>query len=266
MTWKRSHGSVRAGAALLSATVLVGVAACSSGGGGAGAEPASSPSTSAPPQVGAACKADAAAGTQVRFGDDDYLAGVVVGSGKTGVVLAHEYESDSCNWLPYAKRLAELGYTALAFDFGGYGGSGLPVGTQSNEADVKEAAAYLRAHGATEIVLMGASMGGEAALNDTADVEPEAVVSLSSPWVFGRDVVDPSKVTVPALLMAGKDDSGGGFADAARLIASKAPSKHVSLKIVDSAEHGTALLRSSQAVAVEKDIETFLATYAPPAS
>ncbi len=262
MTWKRSHGSVRTAPVLLAATVLVAVTACSSGG-GAVDEPTPSPATSAPPLVGAACKADAAGGTQVRFGADDYLGGVVVGTGKTGVVLAHEYESDSCNWLPYAKRLAELGYTALAFDFGGYGASGLPAGTQSNEADVKEAAAYLRAHGATKIVLMGASMGGEASINDTQEVEPEAVVSLSSPWVFGRDVVDPSQVTVPALLMAGKDDSGGGFADAARLIASKAPSKHVSLKIVDSAEHGTALLRSSQSSTVEKNIETFLATYAP---
>jgi pimeloyl-ACP methyl ester carboxylesterase len=265
MTWKRSHGSARTAAALLLATVLAGVAGCSSDGGDA-VEPAPSPSASAPPLVGAACPADAAGGTQVRFGEDDYLAGVVVGSGTTGVVLAHEYESDSCNWLPYAKRLAELGYTALAFDFGGYGGSGLPVGTQSNEADVKEAAAYLRAHGATTIVLMGASMGGEAALNDTRDVKPAAVVSLSSPWVFGRDVVDPSRVTAPVLLVAGKDDAGGGFADAASLIASKAPSEHVTLKIVDSAEHGTALLRSAQAVAVERDIERFLATYAPASS
>jgi len=264
MTWKRSHGSARIAAVVLSATVLAAVAACSSDDGAdGGGSPSPSPSAAAKPLVGAGCVADAAGGTQVRFGDDDYLAGVVRGSGTTGIVLAHEYESDACNWLPYAKKLADLGYTTLAFDFAGNGASDLANGTQSNDADVKEAAAYLRAHGATKIVLMGASMGAQASLNDAADVRPEAVVSLSSPWSFGNEVVDPSKVTVPVLLMAGTTDSDGGFADSAKLIAAKAPSKHKTVKLVDSSEHGTSLLRSSQSAAVEKDIETFLATYAP---
>ncbi|GMA24501.1 hypothetical protein GCM10025864_22600 [Luteimicrobium album] len=268
MTWKRSHRPRRAVAVTALATlVAAAVTACSSddgAGGGASASP--SPSASERPLVGAACAADAAGGTQVRFGGDDYLAGVVMGSGTTGVVLAHEYQSDSCNWLPYAKTLADEGYTTLTFDFAGYGASELPAGTASNDADVAEAAAYLRAHGASKIVLLGASMGAQAELNDIKTVDPEAVVSLSSPWSFGSEAVDPSGVTVPVLLLAGRTDSGGGFAESARLIASKAPSKHATVAIVDSSEHGTGLLRSVQRTAVEKKIATFLATYAPPTS
>ena len=261
MTWKRSHRRDTL-AVVVVATLLAVASGCSSDDGAAGSPSPSSTATDKP-LVGASCPADVAGGTQVRFGADDYLAGVVRGTGTTGVVLSHEYESDSCNWLPYAKTLADEGYLTLAFDFAGNGASDLSAGTQSNDADVKEAAAYLRAHGADHIVLMGASMGAQASLNDAKDVKPEAIVSLSSPWTFGGESVDPSGVLAPVLLMAGKADSGGGFADSARLIASKAPSKHKTLKIVDSAEHGTALLRSSQAKTVEHEIATFLATYAP---
>ncbi len=265
MLWKRSHVRRNATVVVLAAALVTATAACSSSDGdGTGDHPSPSPTASERPLVGAACPSDAAGGRQVRFGDDGYLAGVVRGSGTTGIVLAHEYESDSCNWLPYAKALAEKGYTTLAFDFAGYGASDLANGTQSNDADVKEAVAYLRAHGATKIVLMGASMGAQACLNDAKDVDPEAVVSLSSPWSFGSEVIDPSAVTVPVLLMAGKGDSGGGFVDSARLIASKAPTAHKKVTVVDSSEHGTFLLRSAVSGEVEHDIAAFLATYAPP--
>ncbi|MGC5167368.1 alpha/beta hydrolase family protein [Luteimicrobium sp. DT211] len=265
MTWKRSHRRRRTAAAGVLAAVLALAAGCSSDDDG-GDGPASSPSPSATPQpqVGAACPADAAGGTQVRFGEDDYLGGVVMGSGTTGIVLAHEYQSDSCNWLPYAKALAAKGYTTLAFDFAGNGGSVLGPGTQSNDADVEQAAAYLKSHGATKIVLMGASMGAEASLNDVGEVAPEAVVSLATPLNFLNEAVDAAGVTVPVLLIAGKDDSNGGFADAARIVAKQVPSKDKTVKIVDSSEHGTGLLRSAQSGTVEKSIEAFLATYAPP--
>ncbi len=255
----------RAAATLLAAGLVVATASCSSGDGGGSAGLTSSPSATALP-VGLGCPADAEGGTQVRFGDDDHLGGVVVGAGTTGVVLAHESETDACRWLPYAKKLAAKGYTALAFDFAGGGASDVVDGVPSPDDDVKAAAAYLRDHGATKIVLVGASMGAHASLDDVADVAPEAVVSLSSPLSFGGEDVDPSQLTVPLLLLAAKQDAGGEFADVARLVAARAPSKHTKVVLFDSADHGTDLLRSIYSSDVEKDIEAFLRKYAPASS
>jgi len=259
----------RAAATLVAAARVVVAAACSSGDGGDGrlsGSPSPSPSPSAVALVGVGCPSDVEGGTQVRFGDDDYLAGVVMGSGTTGVVLAHEYESDACNWLPYAKTLAQKGYTTLAFDFAGYGASDLANGTQSTVADVEAAAAYLRAHGAKKIVLMGASMGGNAVLAATKDVHPAAVVSLSAPRTFNGVSVDGADVTAPVLYVAGKYDSGGSFAADARSMASATPKGRKTLAVLDAGEHGTALLRSPAAETVEHDITTLLGKYAPAAS
>jgi pimeloyl-ACP methyl ester carboxylesterase len=259
-------------AATLVAAALVAVLAACSGGGDAGptqtsVSPPPSPSPSAVALVGVGCPDAVEGGTQVRFGDDDYLAGVVMGSGTTAVVLAHEYESDACNWLPYAKTLAKKGYTTLAFDFAGYGASGLANGTQSTVADVEAAAAYLRAHGAKKIVLMGASMGGNAVLAATKDVHPAAVVSLSAPRSFQGVVVDGADVTAPVLYVAGKYDSGGSFADDARSMAAQTPKGKKTLDVLpDAGDHGTALLRSPAAEKVEHDIATLLGKYAPAAS
>jgi len=80
------------------------------------------PSASAAP-VDASCGASTAGGQTVRFGlaGATNLIGVVLGTGKTGVVLAHQSRGNRCQWADYAHELAQAGYRSLIFDFAGSG-------------------------------------------------------------------------------------------------------------------------------------------------
>ena len=66
----------------------------------------------------------------IRFSaaDGTKLVGHRYGSGTTAVVLVHQIRGSICQWAPYAKRLASLGYTAFALDLRGNGiRSGVPT-------------------------------------------------------------------------------------------------------------------------------------------
>jgi pimeloyl-ACP methyl ester carboxylesterase len=241
---------------LAAAVMLVG---CGSGG-RAGAEPSTgapatapattpaaattaAPATSGPALAGAHCPAYAAGGTQVRFADAGgaTLAGIVLGTGARGVVLAHQTRADVCQWLPFARELATAGYRVLAFDFAGYGASdpGGPASTVA--ADVTAATAYLRGQGVRSVVLVGASMGGTAVVAAAATIAPtvSGVVSLSGPAFFGG--VDAkaaaAKLTAPVLYAAGTRDTD--FADSAQaMYDATPPATKRTLLLVPSAEHG----------------------------
>src|SRR5262249_62042229 len=103
------------------ATVLTMATAC--GGGRSGRPPAGGtptaragtptvPASSPPvPLAGVGCPSEAAGGRPVGFGAG--LGGLVLGTGRTGVVLAHQSDGDVCQWLPYGKSLAQRGYKVL---------------------------------------------------------------------------------------------------------------------------------------------------------
>ena len=131
-----------------------------------------------PPDTGA---------TLVRFASSDGtgLNGVLVGSGKAGVVLVHEYPEDLCGSWPFATYLAERGLRAFAVDLRCFGRSACPDGDAGLRVvdDVAAAVAELRRRGVTTVALVGSSMGGTAALIAATTVRPRvaAVVAVSTP-------------------------------------------------------------------------------------
>lgn len=247
------------------AAVLAAVAAC--GGGTPVADP--SPSTS-PPIAGYFCASDRAGGTQVRFTDQAgaSLAGVELGSGSVGVVLAHVAGENVCDWLPYGQELAKAGYRVLAFDFAGSGVSDPLLADDDRAANVVAAAAFLRGEGASSVVLMGGSMGANASLVAATRIDPPVagVISLSSPLTYqGLSALEAvGKLTVPVLYIAG--DADGNFADMAKTLDEATPSgvPH-KLVIAYSAAHGPNLLFKGIARkdAAREAVSEFLATYAP---
>lgn len=245
--------------ALLAAVLALGLAGCG------GDDPAPAPS---PTGLGAGGECELPVGTrQARFGADGAdLGGVILGTGGTGVVLAHQNGGNVCQWVPYASELAAQGYRVLAFDFGGFGVS--TPGSASNPQQVAMAARALRDDGATAIVLIGASMGGTAVLAAAPTITPApiAVVSLSAPAVFSANALDAApKLTMPVLYAAGEFESS--FADSARELHALTPKSTGSeLLLVATDWHGVFLLTPGVSGVLDgarTKVAAFLAAHAP---
>jgi len=100
---------------------------------------------------------------------------------RRAVVLCHGQSWDATGWRQIAPRFAARGIPALALNFRGYDGSTGKTTYESTVADVAAAKAHLRAEGAGEIALVGASMGGYAVLASSFEGDIECVASISSP-------------------------------------------------------------------------------------
>jgi dienelactone hydrolase len=182
---------------------------------------------------------------RLKTADGVSLAGVVLGSGTTGVALAHERGANLCNWLPFARVLAARGYRVLAFDHRGYGESQF-VNYPRNlrlDKDVASAVAELRRRGSTRFALMGASMGATAAMVAAPSVRGlAAVVDLSGPaqYVTLDALAAVKRLPAPGLFAVGRFDSGFVADTRALRAASRSPASM--LVIRQTGAHGTSLL------------------------
>jgi pimeloyl-ACP methyl ester carboxylesterase len=235
------------------------------GAAGAASTAAAPPTTAAAPAK--PCLQQASSATPVRFtsGAGATLVGVVLGRGRTGLVLGHQVGSDLCEWLPQAQTFAEQGYQVLAFDFAGYGDSQPGAGPATGvDTDVVAAARQLRGRGADRIVLIGSSMGGTAVLSAAARIHPPVagVVSLSGPASFqGVDAgAAVTRLRVPVLLVAAADDHP--FVDDARAMYRAAPVGDKRLLVVGGGGHGTSLLEfGADAPKVQAAVRRFIASH-----
>jgi pimeloyl-ACP methyl ester carboxylesterase len=208
--------------------------------------------TTRPPQFNATERCLTRAERQKAFwfraSDRTRLAGVVLGKGPRGLVLAHQGGGNLCNWFPYARTLARSGFHVMAFDFRAYGASDIPS-RQANvnrfDLDVAAAVKLLRKRGAKRVVLAGASLGAATVVVAAAHVEPpvNGVVSLSGPLqVFGLDAdAAARRLQVPALFVAAEDDDD--FVDIARSLYGDTATSDKQLVVLPQGGHGTSLLR-----------------------
>jgi pimeloyl-ACP methyl ester carboxylesterase len=223
-------------------------------------------STFAASAVGGVARTSADACTpragDVRFraSDGTRLVGHRFGKGRIAVVLAHESRGSLCDWVPYAKRLAGRGYFALPFDFRGYGESQSGGARSSRfDLDVEAAAKEARALGARKVFLVGASIGGSAALAAAAATRPPVagVVSVSGAADLVGALDAAKRLTVPVLYLAGRFDPQFA-ADARRLYATTA-ARDRKLDIIGRGEHGTELVDASPKA--RSAIESFLRSH-----
>ena len=212
--------------------------------GGSGAPVATNAAPSGVREVGAECLPPARQRSAVGFDgpNGSRLAGVALGRGKAGVVLAHQSPGSLCQWWPYAAELADAGYRVLAFDFDGMGAS--TDGKSDYAGDVVAAAGWLRAHGVQKVVLMGGSAGGTAVVVAASRLKPApvGVVDLSGPADFaGMDAEKAARtVRMPILFGVGEDD--GAFPDYVRQVRAAAASTSKPLVTVSDNAHGAALV------------------------
>ncbi len=186
--------------------------------------------------------------------------------GSVGVVLSHMLPVDQRSWWGFADRLTSGGYLALTYDFRGYcpgGDAGCSAGEKEVAAvwqDVLGAAAFLRSEGATQLVLVGASMGGTASLVAASrmDQQPAAVITLSAPTSIEGLTADATvlqQVSGAKLFVAGEFDTVA--ADSAQAFSDGSPPPK-RLQIYATGEHGTDLLTGNLGGQVEALMLTFI--------
>lgn len=194
-----------------------------------------------------------------RAADGTKLVGHRFGSGTTAVVLVHQRRGTLCQWVPYAKRLAGLGYTAFAIDLRGNGDSqsrSYPA-NQRYGGDVAAAVKALRRLGAHKVFLVGASLGGSATISAAANTRPfvDGVVSVSGAADLAGAIDAVRHVQIPSLFIAGGDDTD--FANDARRLYAASTAQDKTLEVLPGAyEHGTQLVAARSSV--RSLIENFL--------
>jgi alpha/beta superfamily hydrolase len=188
-----------------------------------------------------------------RAADGARLVGMLLGSGPKVVVLAHQggggAPGNLCAWLPYARVLKGAGFRVLAFDHRGFGSSPFAYRRSSRvDLDVIGAVRFIRARGATKVVLGGASLGGAAVVSAGAAIKPAVKGVFTVGATHTYESVDAlaaaRRLTVPALYVATENDSEGPFADQARALYDATPSPDKRLAIFPGTTHGAPQLRN----------------------
>ena len=200
-----------------------------------------------------ACATPAERASALRFFavDDTPLAGIVLGTGSRGLVLAHGQGGDVCEWLPYARDFASAGYRVLVYD----ARSGLRV-----DLDLSAAVEALRRSGSEHVIAMGSSMGAIAGLVGSASLPsaPAAVVSLSAPASFGplNGLQAVTRLRSPTFFAASEIDEP--FVSDARSMYEASAATDKRLEILPGGVHGSAMLRDA---AFRNRVEAFLAAH-----
>jgi pimeloyl-ACP methyl ester carboxylesterase len=199
---------------------------------------------------------------QITATDGTQLVGHLDGHEGPGIVFAHTYRADQRSWTAFAVEMANAGFRTLTFDFRGYGESGGDRDVAAADRDMEGAYRFLLGRKIRPVFLVGASMGGTAALIVAARVPVAGVATLSAPVAFqGLDAAPAlPKLTSRKLFLAAASDAPA--ADAAKQLATQAPDPK-SIQLLPGAAHGTALLDDPEAAAtVKQALRAFLT--APP--
>lgn len=254
-----SGPAVRALAAALAALAAqASLAACSTG------SPA--PAAAASPSITADCVSPGTplAKRVVHFASADhqetveaYVRTPFAGSGGgarakspgIGIVIDHQSSQSLCDSMGWADQFAAEGYLAVA--------PSLDDGSLVTETE--GAVAYLRAHGATQIVLLGASMGGTTVLATAAKLQPpvQAVISVSGPTAYAMADAGTTApdLTVPVFYSAGAGDTDFAQNETDMYNATKEKDKVLDIVPVTD-QHGFDLLSS-----LMTDIDEFIQKY-----
>jgi pimeloyl-ACP methyl ester carboxylesterase len=189
-----------------------------------------------------------------RAADGVLLDGAALGSGKTGVVLAHASPADLCGWVPYARVLSHAGFRVLLFDHRGSGLSQSPTDTANvgrYSRDLASAVDELKHEGAHSVFLMGASFGGVTSMVAASRLGSKiaGVISVSGETRLGADDLDAlaamPKLHVPLLILGSRQDGYLLRTDARELLR-RAGSAHKRLVLFPGGEHGWNLFYQSR--------------------
>jgi pimeloyl-ACP methyl ester carboxylesterase len=221
--------------------------------------PTVAPEATAPPAATATVAVAEGEGEAVSFDTEDGITirGHLFGSGDTAVILSHMRPNDQRAWFDFARELADQGFTALTYDFRGYGETGGDKDLGLIDRDLTAAIAFMEERGYTRIYLVGASMGGTASLVVAAREDVAGVVAVSAPARFeGLEAgAAVANIDEPKLFIASIDD-GDAFTSLQSF--NQAASEPKDDLTFEGGAHGTELLESEHAAEFKARIIQFL--------
>lgn len=259
------------GVAAAAALALL-LGACGSDGGGASTPAATrspGPATRTPAAGTPAATPTPGSGPAARVNDEPVAFattdGVTIrghlystpGPQRKAVIFAHMFPSDQTSWTAFAREVAATGIAALTFDFRGYGETGDSREVPKIDRDLSAAVRFLKARDYPQVYLVGASMGGTAALKVAVAESVAGVVTVSAPVEFqGLDArSDVSNLRLRLLFIASRDDAGAPAS--AAYFMQNAPGQR-DVQILEGSAHGTDLLKGAQAGAFKQLVLDFL--------
>jgi pimeloyl-ACP methyl ester carboxylesterase len=182
-----------------------------------------------------------------------------------GLLLAHENGSNYHSWDPLVETFTKMGFTVLAFDFRGFGGSDGRSDFSSLGMDIAPALDFLQGMGFDRIVCMGSSMGGTACLEATMGFEFSGLGLISTPMnIAGSGITkrkDLEKIKIPKLVIQAENDfaeatTPGFVADVLRMY--KWMSEPKQLFLDPGYSHGVTVLLGSDGEAALEVLLAFL--------
>ena len=149
------------------------------------------------------------------------LRGELVRGGEIWTVLVHEAGGDIDEWAPLRTRLAARGWTVLALDLRGHGGSDGEWDPGRGRLDVDLAVTLARRLGGRHVCVVAAGRSGvlalravERALAEPAAELPDSLVLLSPGPLDGADPMGLRGGGMPKLVVTGSHDPHRSDAEA----------------------------------------------------
>ncbi len=146
--------------------------------------------------------------TEVEYSTADgaNIVANLYGDGAHAVLLAHGAIFDKESWQALAERLSAEGLTVLAIDFRGYGRSRPGSdGRGAMHEDVIAGVRFLAERGASEVSVLGASMGGGAVGEAAANLDDGEIAHLI--LLAAVSAPDPERMTGTKLFVVSEGDS-----------------------------------------------------------
>ncbi len=143
---------------------------------------------------------------------------------RRAVILVHGKDWDASGWRDIGPRFVARGIPAFAINLRGKGGSTgqveefAPPKPWTPALDLAVAKALLRDRGASEIALVGCSLGGHVVLASSFDADVECVVSVSAPVVETPDALS-RRITGRKLFVCADLDTTGAMPHVQRAFA-----------------------------------------------
>jgi alpha/beta superfamily hydrolase len=109
------------------------------------------------------------------------LVGRLYGQGPRAVIFSNMNGDIQASWDPIVPEIASRDVMVLTYNQRGVRGSQGQRSFEGSVPDLRAAVAFAREQGATELILIGASLGGMATAKVAATEQVAGVVILSSP-------------------------------------------------------------------------------------